>query len=201
VAGINFRFPSSPFLRRFHPLNGRTARYGLFLARSASLVTAAPAAVFRDEGSCQLTPAPQPPPSVALAELVRRRQGANHGPRARADGAAFVGAVSEMKTIAARRGVPFVLVVFPDRLRVDAELAEALGIDPRSPGADPDRQLRVVRALVAPRVEVEPVLRGAESYRDGDTHLSDLGNLRAGTLVGERLASLLVDEPAFAPSP
>jgi hypothetical protein len=199
VAGINYRFPSSSFLRRFHPLNWRTARYGLFLARSASLAAAAPAAVFRPEGSCELAPPTHGPPSAVLTELVQRREAANHGPEARAESDAFRASVSAMEAIAVRRGVPFVLVVFPDRLRVDPELAAQLGLEPRAPGSDMDRQLRVVRALAAPRIEVEEVLQeGAENFREGDTHLSDLGNLRAGRLVGERLGELLADEPAFA---
>ena len=36
VSGINFRFPISRFLRVFHPLNSRTFRYLLFVARSSS---------------------------------------------------------------------------------------------------------------------------------------------------------------------
>jgi hypothetical protein len=200
VAGINYRFPASPFLRRFHPLNWRTARYGLFLARSASLAAAAPAAVFRPEGSCELAPGPHGPPGAVLSELVLRREAANHGPEARADSDVFLAAVTEMQAIAGRRGVPFALVVFPDRLRVDPVLAGQLGLDPRRPGTDPDRQLRVVRAVAAPRIEVEEALReGAENYREGDTHLSDLGNLRAGRFVGERLAELLAGEEAFGP--
>ena len=37
VAGINFRFPRSPFLRWLHPLNTRTARYAMFLWQAARI--------------------------------------------------------------------------------------------------------------------------------------------------------------------
>ena len=198
---MNQRFPSSPFLRRLHPMNGRLARYGMFLARAASLAAAPPGAVFRAAGDCVLAPASHGPPDEVLAGLVRRRHADNHGPAPRAGDEAFRAAVAEMEEVAARRGVPLVLVVFPDRLRVDPPLARALAIDRAGPGVDPDRQLRAVRAVTLPRIEVEEVLgAGAENFREGDTHLSDLGNLRAGRFVGEALAALLAGEDAFARS-
>jgi hypothetical protein len=193
VAGMSFRFPASPWLRALHPLNTRSFRWALFVVRAGELVRGAPAAARRDAGACDLTPARLPTPLPgALRALVRRRLEANYGPSPRSADAVVERAVAELRAQAARLGVPFVLVVFPDRILVDEALRARLDLDPAR--YDLGRLARLVRARLAagPLVEAAPALAaGSENYRPDDTHLSDLGNLRAGRFVGEALAGIL----------
>ncbi|HWX77228.1 MAG TPA: hypothetical protein VNY32_07120, partial [Candidatus Acidoferrales bacterium] len=87
-------------------------------------------------------------------------------------------------------GIPFIIVVFPDRVVIDAELRERLNV-----GAEQLALLHSLDALVHQAVPDTPVLELAEAlqgrpgmYRTDDTHLSDLGNKIAGYYVGEKLA-------------
>ena len=98
-----------------------------------------------------------------------------------------------MKTEADKLGIPFIIVVFPDRVLVDAELRERLKV-----GAEQLALLHSLRALVYQAVPDVPVLELAEAlqgrpglYRTEDTHLSDLGNKIAGYYVGKKLGERL----------
>jgi hypothetical protein len=86
-------------------------------------------------------------------------------------------------------GIPFIIVGFPDRVLVDDSLREQLHI-----ASDTLIPLKVLQNLVdqtfpdTPVVHVGKALQGLSGmYREDDTHLSDLGNLIAGTYVGEKL--------------
>ena len=104
------------------------------------------------------------------------------------------GVLAGLEERAGRLGIPFALVVFPDRILVDADLRRLLGRDLVAEGYDLQRLRGWIEANVEgpPVFDTAEVLRGgSEHYRGGDTHLSDLGNLVAGEWVGERLATLL----------
>jgi len=193
VAGMNFRFPRSPFLRWLHPLNTRTARYGMFVWQ-ASRLGRADDAVQRGDGSCRppgplAEPLPEP-----LRELVLRRLEANYGPRAQLAREGVAETLAAFRREAEQRGVPFVVVVFPDRILADGELRAHLGLP-----ADLETwyDLASLRRFVAERAgapvidTTDALADGSVDYRESDTHLSDVGNVAAGRFVGERLAELL----------
>jgi len=192
VAGINFRFPQSPFLRWVHPLNSRTFRYALFVARAAQLRGASDDAVRRGDGECR-PPGPLADPlPEELEALVRRRLEASYREPLAPLATGVVAESLEAFTAETRRlGVPLVWVVFPDRVLADTELQARLGWDGDPAGYDLDRLTRWVRERAGdvPLVELVEPLRGpASNYRGSDTHLSDEGNVVAGRHVGERLA-------------
>ena len=196
VAGINFRFPVSRFLRAFHPLNSRTFRYLLFVARTSRLDHGIREQVLRREGSCR----------IEGEKLTRgRRCSPRHGGAATrcellgrgiagGDGGDVAGAGRLWRSGRAGSGIPLVLVVFPDRILVDDDLRRLLERDLEAEGYDLERLRRWIEANIEglPVLDTTEVLRGAsENYRSDDTHLSDLGNVVAGEWVGERLATLL----------
>jgi lysophospholipase L1-like esterase len=191
VAGINYRFPRSAFLRLFHPLNSRAFRYALLFAR----VGAGAAAVGNAQrrcGACDLTPGSAGPPAPELRTYAERRLQANYAPGARLAEELVAGAIRTMADSARSRSVPFVLVLFPDRVVVDAQLQAALAVD--RGGYDLGRLRRFAREQLANVTQIDAraaLAAGAENYRPAETHLNDLGNLRAGRYVGERLAELL----------
>ena len=195
VAGINFRFPVSWFLRAFHPLNSRTFRYLLFVARTSRLDHGIREQVQRREGSCRIESEKQTEIGGALRAMVERRLEANYSPQgSRAATAVMSQALAGLEERARRLGIPFVLVVFPDRILADADLRRLLGRDLAAEGYDLQRLRRWIEANVegVPVLDTTEVLSGGgEHYRSDDTHLSDLGNLVAGEWVGERLATLL----------
>lgn len=189
VAGINFRFPESAFLRAFHPLNSRSFRYALFVERASRIPLGRGGPALRDEGACERTARTLSGeiPS-GLARLVRRRLSSNYGPEARTALGEVGRAFEELRRVAGDR--PVFLVVFPDRLLVDDGLAQALDIDRSSYATG--RLTAWVDDVWPDAIHVAPALvGGAENYRSHDTHLSDLGNLRAGRWVGQALAERL----------
>jgi hypothetical protein len=194
VAGINFRFPRSPFLRWLHPLNTRTARYAMFLWQ-ASRLGRADDAVQRGDGNCRPPPPLPDPPPEALRELVHRRLEDNYGPNAALAREGVADALDAFRREAERLGVPLVVVMFPDRILADRELRAALGL-PADLEAYYD--LGALRRFVAERAGVpvidatEALTDGSTNYRAADTHLSDVGNQVAGRAVGGRLAELLL---------
>jgi lysophospholipase L1-like esterase len=197
MAGMNFRFPRSGFLRTFHPLNSRTFRWSLFVGTTARLNRGAGGAAWREGGECQLEPEPFGEVGEELARLVRRRFATNYGGERRVAVGEVAGAVERMEALAAERGTPLVRVVFPDRVLLDPELREALDIS--LPG-DADHLVSAGLEGSSPAIDASPALAaGAENYRGSDTHLSDLGNLRAGRYAGERLAEALGSDAAERP--
>jgi hypothetical protein len=78
VAGINFRFPVSWFLRTFHPLKSRTLRYLLFVARTSRLDHGIREQVQRRERSCRIESEELSEIGDALRTLVERRLDVNH---------------------------------------------------------------------------------------------------------------------------
>jgi lysophospholipase L1-like esterase len=195
VAGINFRFPVSRFLQMFHPLNSRTFRYLLFVSRTSRLDRGSREQVQRREGRCRIEGEKLTEIGDALRALVERRLDVNYSPqRSRAATAVVSRALAGLEEETRRLGVPLVLVVFPDRILVDADLRRLLGRDLPAEGYDLERLRRWIEDHVhGPAVldTTEVLSGGSERYRSGDTHLSDLGNLVAGEWVGERLATLL----------
>ena len=193
VAGMNFRFPRSPFLRWLHPLNTRSARYAMFLWQ-ASRLGRSDDAVQRGDGSCRPPdPLPDPLPE-ALRELVLRRLEDNYGPRAQLAREGVAEALAGFRRETARLGVPLVVVVFPDRILADRELRARLGLPADLEALYDLASLRrfVAESAGAPLVDVTDALTdGSVHYRESDTHLSDVGNTVAGRFVGERLAELL----------
>lgn len=193
VAGINFRFPRSPFLRWLHPLNARSTRYGMFLWQ-ASQLGRADDYVQRGDGRCR-----PPPPLPAelptpLRELVLRRLTDNYGPAPFVASEGVADVLRAFAAFARASATPVAVVVFPDRILADRELRERLGL------ADlPERvDLGTLRRFVAEHAAGLPVVDatdaltgGSESYRPSDTHLSDVGNRVAGRYVGDRLAEIL----------
>ncbi len=191
VAGIISRFPRSWFLRTFHPLNTRTFRWAMILTFFARASTKEMLnAVTVDQGPCDLTPDTLRVVSPFLRATVERglanARRIDAVPHARDEAA---NAIHTMHAIANEMRVPFVLVVFPERAWVDAELQRALALD-----ADDVAPMNAAHVFVrdafaaSPVVEMTDALTDRGSYRDADTHLSDLGNVRAGEYVGAALA-------------
>ncbi len=204
VAGINYRFPESFFLRLFHPLNTRSFRYAVFMERAGRLMRGGAVAARREEGRCRLEPQPTAELPSELESLVRRRFAASTGPDARLATGVVRNALWALRTRAAERGLTMQVVVFPERLRVDGSLQTRLGV-PATALAD-DRLLDLIREVAPDAIDVRPALMaGSENYRPDDTHLSDLGNLRAGRYVGRMLARRLgsgwsgSDDPSSGP--
>jgi lysophospholipase L1-like esterase len=195
VAGINFRFPESRFLRAFHPLNSRTFRYALFVVRTGRLDRGAREQALRREGRCRTEGEKLTEIGDALRSLVERRLDANYSPQKSLTATAVMSrALAGLEEKARLLGIPFVLVVFPDRILADEDLRRLLNRDLAAEGYDPQRLRRWIEDNVKgpPVLDTTEVLRGgSQHYRRVDTHLSDLGNVVAGEWVGERLATLL----------
>jgi hypothetical protein len=184
--------PESWFLRAFHPLNARSFRFAVFVRRTSRFVRGGPDAVRREEGACRLEPEPAGAPDPELRDLVLRRLESNYGPRPRLAADGVERAVRGMAELAAARGLPFFLVVFPDRVLADAALRARLAPDPDAYDLGRLRRWVSERLGDLAPIDVTPALAGASGvYRASDTHLSDLGNVRAGRFVGERLAERL----------
>jgi lysophospholipase L1-like esterase len=191
VAGMSFRFPRSAFLRLFHPLNSRSFRYALLVARTAAASPRRTATGRADTG-CDTGAAPPAPLDPGLLGYAAARLRRNYAPGAALAEDRVREAIEAMAGEAHALGVPFALVVFPDRVLVDAQLRAALGT--AAGGYDLERLRRfALRALAAYRpIDASAALdAGAENYRPGDTHLGDLGNTRVGELVGAALAERL----------
>lgn len=199
VAGINFRFPRSPWLRWLHPLNTRTARYAMFLWQ-ASQLGRADDAVQRGDGDCRPPPPLPDPLPEDLRKLVLRRYASNYGPDPQVARESVAAALRAIRLEAEALGVPFVVVVFPDRIVADRELRARLGVslDAEWQSAFGTlRRLIVVAADGAPVVDATDALSGGSvNYRASDTHLSDVGNQVAGRFVGGELAAILAGDAA-----
>jgi len=192
VAGIIFRFPQNLFLRVFHPLNTRTFRWALVLtffgkASTHDMLQAVSVA----SGPCDMHPQPLTQVSPFLRDTVERDY--DNVRRVAASSVGYTettSAIAGMRAIAAEMNVPFVLVVFPDRVLVDKELQGLLDIE----APDASSQLHAYATqLAADRVldMYGQLANKSGMYRDVDTHLSDLGNVVAGEFVGNELAGML----------
>ena len=194
VAGINFRFPRSPFLRWLHPLNSRTARYAMFLWQAARMGRADDA-VQRGDGRCRPPPALPDPLPDELRDLVLRRYASNYGPAPQLAMDGVADALAAFRAEAAAQDIPLAIVVFPDRIVADREIRARLGL---SFDLDRRNEMARLRAFIAEHAGATPVIDvtetlmdGSVNYRSSDTHLSDVGNEVAGKYVGERLAEVL----------
>ena len=197
MAGIMFRTPASPFLQIFHPMNGRAAHWVLLVSRLARGVSGGGAVVHRDSGTCVLDAPPEEsvPSDWTLAHMADRFA-TNYGPTPRIAPEVVARALEGTANEARKLGVPLIRVVFPDRILVDTGAQQRLGIRLHRSGFDPDRLARFVRKSPGILIDVRDALEaGTENFKR-DTHLSDLGNVRAGEAVASELARIL---PAIAP--
>lgn len=197
VAGMIFRFPTSPFLRAFHPLNSRTFRFALVVAGLAG------------EGARQATTAAGEPHRTQgeverfsrhfLADMREKLQ-LNYSVAGPGVATGIVhDAVASMRDDAQHLGVPFVLVVIPDRIERSGDLQAALGMSRWAHSYDLSRLQRWVSAALDSIHIIDATAAlsaGEENYSLNGTHLNDLGNVRLGEFVGERLAGTL-KSPAF----
>lgn len=101
--------------------------------------------------------------------------------------------IQSLNAEANKLGIPFILVLFPDRVSVDQDLRSQLQLGEEQ--LVPLRQLsKLVYQAVpgVPVLDVANALRGRTGmYRFGDTHLSDLGNTLVGSYVGKEMVKLL----------
>lgn len=188
VAGIIFRFPHNWFVRTFHPLNTRTFRWALVItyfgkASTHDMLSAVSVA----GGPCDLHPQPLTQVSPFLRDTVERDYDNVRRVIASSMGHAEAAhAIAGMRALAGEMNVPFILVVFPDRVLVDNELQALMDIG----APDASSQLHAYATqLQADRVlDMYGQLAGRSGmYRQVDTHLSDLGNVIAGEFVGNAL--------------
>ncbi len=193
IGGIIFRVPRSWFLRTFHPLNSHLFRYAVVAWRMSTLSVEQREQSLLPSGNCVFSEKRHRELSPSLAELIRQRLVGNQrvveSKRAQQE---FIDTITVMKTEADKLSIPFVVVVFPDRVVADSELRAQLKID-----ANQLAPLHSLHALIyqavpnTPMIEVLEALRGhSEMYRIDDTHLSDLGNKIAGEYVGDKLVRL-----------
>ncbi len=194
VAGIISRFPRSWFLRTFHPLDMRTFRWAMILTFFARASTKEMLnAVTVADGPCNLEPEPLTEVSPFLRDTVERSLASAH----RLDSVGgtrddVVVAIAGMRDIAQELGVPFVLVVFPDRALVDVELQRVMPIETaRLAPAIAGYHFAMETLPADLMLDMSETLTGAGLYREADTHLSDLGNVVAGRFVGNELARRL----------
>lgn len=196
VAGIIFRFPRNIFLRTFHPLNTRVFRWALVLvyfgkARTQEMLNA----VSVPGGPCNLDAQPLAEISPFLQSTVERDFDNTRRVASAINGYEEAArAVESMRDIAGELEIPFVLVIFPDRLLADEELRTLMGIEV----PDASAQAHGFAAqLGGDRVfDLYGQLAGRPGmYRIVDTHLSDVGNVVAGEYVGTALADYLKSMP------
>jgi hypothetical protein len=194
VAGVIFRGPHSWFLRTFHPLNSYIFRYALVVWRLGSFSAAEEKQISLESGNCIFAEEHHREVPSELRELVRLRlTGSQRVAQSKRAQEEFVKTMATMKAEADKLHIPFIVVVFPDRVIADTDLRLQLKLEPKQTAP-----LNILNSLVyqafpnAPIIDMVDALRGhSEIYRIGDTHLSDLGNKMAGEYVGKKLAALL----------
>jgi hypothetical protein len=193
VAGINFRFPASIFLRLFHPLNTHTFRYLLFAVTTRGATQAQGEMTARGEGICHLWPDDLESVSPELRALVERRLEHNYAAQG---GRLATGevrhAIERMRAVARERDVPFAVVVFPDRILADDKLRALLPLDEGN--YELDRLQRWIAGELTrdSTLDLTTLLRANSGmYQAHDTHLSDMGNVIAGEYVAQHLPGLL----------
>jgi len=192
VAGIIFRFPKNVFLRTFHPLNTRMFRWALVLvyfgkARTQEMLNA----VSVPGGPCALDAQPLTEVSPFLRSTVERDFDNTRRVASVINGYDEAArALERMRDIARSLEVPFVLVIFPDRLLADEELRTLMGI--QVPDASAQAHGFAMQLGAGRVLDLYGQLAGKPGmYRTVDTHLSDIGNVVAGEYVGTTLADYL----------
>jgi hypothetical protein len=200
VAGIVLRYPSSVWLRIFHPLNTHTARYGMMLLRARSMRTT----VSPNWGQgCRSTPAPVDTTALeGMRASILNRLETNYGPSATIAPGVVSDALTALANETKARGIPLTIVVFPDRILADTSLRRQLAIPDLESRYDLGRLRKAVRSSAGqtPVIDLTESLTGpAANYLVGDTHLSDIGNVLAGQTVGRQLGGLLAGVPPETP--
>jgi len=196
VGGVIFRVPRSWFLRTFHPLNSYLFRYALVVWRMGTFSTEDWRQFSLESGNCIFSEERHGEVSPALGELIRQRlTGSQRVARSKRTQEEFIRAIATMKAEADKLGIPFIAVVFPDRVVADSELRVRLNLDAKQLAP-----LNSLHALVHQAVPNTPIIEVVEAlrehsnmYRIDDSHLSDLGNKVAGEYVGEKLVGLLAN--------
>ena len=194
VGGVIFRVPHSWFLRTFHPLNSYLFRYALVVWRMGTFSAEERKQFSLESGNCIFSEERHGEVSPALGELIRQRlTGSQRVAQSKRAQQEFINTLAAMKAEADKLRIPFIVVVFPDRVIADSELRLRLKLDTKQMAPLNSLHSLVYQALPnAPIIEVVDALRGhSDMYRRGDTHLSDLGNKIAGEYVGEKLVRLL----------
>ena len=194
VGGVIFRVPRSWFLRTFHPLHSYLFRYALVVWRMGTFSTEEWRKFSLESGNCIFSEASHGEVSPSLGELIRQRlAGSQRVAQSKRAQQEFIRAIAAMKTEADKLRIPFIAVVFPDRVVADSELRVRLNLDAKQLVSLNSLHALVYQAVPStPIIEVVEALRGySDVYRVGDTHLSDLGNKVAGEYVGEKLVGLL----------
>jgi hypothetical protein len=194
VGGMIFRVPHSWFLRTFHPLNSYLFRYALLVWRMGTLSAEEEKQFSLEAGNCIFSEKRHGEVSPALGDLIRQRlAGSQRVALSKRAQQEFINTMAAMKTEADKLRIPFIVIVFPDRVIADSELRLRLKLYAKQMAPLDSLHSLVYQALPnVPIIDVVDVLRGhPDMYRMGDTHLSDLGNKIAGEYVGEKLARLL----------
>ena len=195
VGGIISRFPRSRFLKVFHPLNSYLFRYGLVFWRLGTLSPEESPRGSLRPGGCNFQEETLTQVSPELRELIKERLEGTlrvvQSPPAQQE---FHRVMTAMDAEAKKMEIPFIVVLFPDRIMVDKELQERLAVG--------EKQFAPFQTLYAfvhqavpdvPVIEVTTELQGRSGmFRADDTHLSDLGNKIAGSYVGKKLVDLLM---------
>lgn len=193
VGGVIFRAPRSWFLRTFHPLNSYLFRYALVVWRMGTYSTEEWGQFSLESGNCIFSER-HGEVSPSLGELIRQRlAGSQRVAQSRRAQQEFIRTIAAMKAEADKLGIPFIAVVFPDRVVADSDLRVRLNLDAKQLAPLDSLYALVYQAVPdTPIIEVVEALGGhSDMYRIADTHLSDLGNKVAGEYVGEKLVGLL----------
>lgn len=194
VAGMLFRFPLSPFLSIFHPLNSRSFRFALF-------AKAAPGWNNPHEGGGPAAVGDRDRLNQEFLADMEEKLELNYAVDGPGVATGVVrGAIESMRTDAQRLGIPFVVVVFPDRIEASRDLRVALDTGRRPHLYDLSRLQRWVSAALRPipTIQMTELLAGQDAFfLPNETHLNDFGNVRAGEFVGQRLAEMLGSSASF----
>ncbi|WP_028324529.1 SGNH/GDSL hydrolase family protein [Desulfatirhabdium butyrativorans] len=194
VGGMIFRFPHSWFLRTIHPTNSYLFRYVLVIWKLSTLPEEASSPISFRSGKCVFSREDSTEVSSFLKAFIRERLEGNRmvaqSERAKRE---VMDAISAMKACAGRLDIPFIIAVFPDRVLVDGNIRQQLHIEYDKLWPLKDLQTLLYRTFSnTPVVSVENALQGLSGmYRWDDTHLSDLGNVTAGSYVAEKLVEFL----------
>ena len=196
VGGVIFRVPRSWFLGTFHPLNSYLFRYALVVWRMGTFSTEDWRQFSLESGNCIFSEERHGEVSPSLGGLIRQRlTGSQRVAQSKRTQQEFIRAIATMKAEADKLGIPFIAVVFPDRVVADSELRVRLNLDAKQLAP-----LNSLHALVHQAVPNTPIIEVVEAlrehsnmYRIDDSHLSDLGNKVAGEYVGEKLVGLLAN--------